>query len=231
MRNRPLFAAPRRASIGLAAGLATLGGVGLHAEQVPFPKENPRVMLEVPKDWTVAYSDVGLELTAPEKTSFVVAGVVKRSRPTVDAWVKQAADKMKAFGLAFDPDAKPPTPPPQPKPTVAAIEAPSAVKGDSFTFSGAPSLDAMPKVAAPTDKATAPTIDDVVNAAPRAGSPMPKIPFKVVQYAGGQLANKPVDVQLVLFNIGPSDDFLIEQTSDSSDPRAVSIVTSTALVK
>ena len=225
-------------ALGLAAcALPTHGGTAARADPVLYPKEDARVALDVPKDWSVDYTSFGLELAAPDRKSFVVAGIAKPGRKDIDAWAKEAGAKMRGYGLAIDPNAKAPKP--------KAVMPPMTVLNlpkdrNAFTFSGTPSLEIVPETGkaasgdgGPRDAGSndaAPTINEVLRSVPAAGTPMPKIPFKSIQYVGASLEGKPFDLQLIIYKLGPTEAFLVEQTSGADDPRAAAIVTSAKIL-
>ena len=83
----------------LAGG--ALASSSVAARPVPFPRNNPEITMNVPDDWSVAYTAFGLEITSPEKKLYIVADVLPRNKPEADGWAKKALNKMETFGVTF----------------------------------------------------------------------------------------------------------------------------------
>lgn len=216
-------------TVSAVAGFMALipSGTPAQAKTVKFPEAKPQVAMDVPDDWSVSFTDFGLELRSPQKDSYIVASILKRDKPAVDAWAKKASDKMILAGVSFSAGAAPAKPAASAPPIPSA---PAAQKADAtFTFSGAPSL-APPAKAPPVEtalSATAPkgeTLEEMI--APTVPAAAPKMPFRVAVYSGASLAGQPVDVQLVNFSLSKTELFLLEQESGPADDRAVTIVKS-----
>lgn len=202
-------------------------GASARAAEVKFPKTDPRISLEIPEGWTASYTPVGLELQSPEKNSLVVANVVKRDERSVEAWAKEAKERMVAGGIAFDKKAKPPrilTPGRKGDVDLSRSLQPS---GEAFSFSGAPSL--KPKFSSepsPNGNADANT-SGAAPAGPDSGTAAsPMRPFKVVQTFGATMDKKPVDLELAMYPLAKDTFFVIEQQSGPTDSRAAAIVKS-----
>lgn len=232
--------------IGLAAGAtALLPGLPAAAATVGFPKDKPKVTMQVPDDWTVQYTAIGLEIRSPQKDSILVGNLVKRARTTVDAWNKIATETMSADGISFDKTYKPkqqaaaPAPEPQPahdkqpapEPAATPPDRVAALEGAQPKTSTLPSIDdSIPMFARQAAPAPPPPPPAALAAAKAAGSAAPTringMTYHVAQYFGAKLKDKPVDVQLVVFNVAPTEVFLLEQASSGTDDRAVAITMS-----
>ena len=208
--------------MGLALTVAPVA-----ATEIKFPKDKPRVAFDVPDGWAVTYTADGLELRSPEKNCFVVASFMKRTRPIVDAWTKQANQTMMTEGVTFDKTAKAPAPKVATAPAGVATPATiAAAPLNPFTLSGEPAPEMKTAPPSEIQPQTGPVVTMPESFGGVAQADRPKIPFKVVQYYGASFAGKPVDVQLVIFKVNPEDLFLMEQASNSDDNRAVGIITS-----
>ncbi len=191
------------------------------AKIVKFPEHHPEVALDVPDNWSVSYTAVGLELRSPEKNSVIVANLFKHNKAAAEAWPKQAKQALTDAGVVTVEKAQKPAPAIAPSPSsLPTLAAPS---GDRFTFSGMPAAK-MPGGLAPIDGTTAPLATVAPGAAPTGASSRNKIPHKIVNYQDANFDGKPTDVQLYIFSLTRDDLFLIEQQSGKSDNRAVDIV-------
>ena len=72
------------------------------ATEVTIPKDHPKIKMQVPDDWTVTYSDLGVEIVAPEKNLVIVANLVPRKKAEANAWAITAEKRLEAFGVTFD---------------------------------------------------------------------------------------------------------------------------------
>ncbi len=96
---------PSGASTGaIAAALAvSILSISLaQARNVTFPKDEPKVVMDVPDDLTVAYTAFGLEITSPDKKLYIVADILPRNKGEADGWAKKAIAKMQSFGVKFE---------------------------------------------------------------------------------------------------------------------------------
>ena len=220
--------APLTLSVLIGLTLAGAASSGAYALDIMFPKDKPKVAFQVPDGWSVTYTAIGVEMASPEKNSFVVANVVKRDRPVVDGWTKRANEALIANGIKFDKNAKVPPPPVKAAaPAQSTIPAATSdVPLNPFTLSGEPSAEmksAPPSEIQPQDGPVAMMPDKLGGIAQ---PDKPKIPFRVVQFYGASVGDKPVDVQLIVFKISRDELFLLEQESGSDDSRTISIITS-----
>lgn len=218
--------------IRLAGSLVALTLLGGAAEAAPmtFPKDHPVIAMDVPDGWAVATTPLGLELRAPENNSIIAAKVLGREKSFLDTWANQAAARLKTFGVAFDANATAPAKPAAAPPHVDSVSA-FTTRPDAFTFSGQPSL-ATPGTAGSNDpvKAGQTSVESLTGFGAKV-TPMPKIPFRAVQYFGTTMAGKPVDVQLVIYNLPDNRLFVMMQESGPDDGRAVAIAQSVQGVK
>jgi hypothetical protein len=191
------------------------------ADEVSFPKDKPLVVMDVPPGWTVEMDAPTLVLKSPEKNSMVLAQVIGRDKAGVEAWTKAAAEKLKAFGVAFSATDRsiPTSPPPQAPPSSSATDAskPGVAASSAFTFSGPPSL-ALPGADTPpgfamTGAAPLPAPGDGARLKVRAA----------VEYGGTTVNGKPVDTELVLFDLPDHRLFVFMQESNPEDNRSVAI--------
>lgn len=200
------------------------------ATEVKFPKAKPQIAMVVPDGWSVTEAAGGLELRSPEKDSYIVAGLMKQDKATVDGWTKAAGEKLKGFGVRFDDKAKPPPAKPSDLAPVGNF-APTTPAAGGLTFSGTPSL-ATPGTQGSNEHAEpgAASLEALTGlGAPT--TPKNKPPFRVAQYFGTTLANKPIDVQLVIFRLPKKRIFVMDQASGPTDGRAVAIVQSVRTVE
>lgn len=227
----------------LAALAATLLPVATaaYAKDVRYPAAHPEVALQVPDDWSVAETPLGLELQSPEKDALVVAGVTAGDRKSVDGWSKRALERMSGEGVVFakagTKAAKPHVAGPDGAPAGEAAKAPSApqapppaaadvakANGDKpYTFGGTPLVDPLGTAQKEASKLAG-------------TSPMPSISTEgltesrmkpIGHYAySGTLRGQPVDVELAVFPLDKTKRLLIEQLSGATDARGVMIVRS-----
>lgn len=225
--------------VGVA--LATLGfAAAAGASELKIPRDRPQVAFDVPDGWTIERSAFAVEMRSPEKNSVVLASVLA-DRSTVDAWTKEAGEKLKAFGIQFDTNAKAPEKPAQAanqdkdddKKADADAKSAFTTSPDAFTFSGAPSLkppgtDGSNKPVKPADN----SIEGLTGfGSENASKPKPKLPFKAVQIFGTTLNGKPVDVQVVIYALPANHLFVMMQESGSDDGRAVAMAQSVRRAK
>ena len=205
MRHRSLVA---RTLAGVALAAASAAG----AKTIKMPEAAPQVTFDVPDDWTVTPTPLGLDLAPPDKSALIVSGFIKRDRAALTKWQKEATQRMKDFGVAFDPKAK--------KPIGGHVAAPATL------FSGTPSL-ATPEQGpqAPTafedkDKAGSP-LEDLTGRSPPKGA---KIPVNGLIIYGASYLDTPVDAELLNYALSPKELFLMQQESGKSDERIGAIV-------
>ena len=257
MRLYPLNAAQLALPFAAAAilGSMTVGSIqAADAKVVQIPAKQPKVLLDVPDDWSVLPIGTNFELRSPDKTSIVIVGIVKRDKSDVEAWHKLANAKMAVFGVKFDPKAAAPAqaakaaPAKPAKPDLASlgIAAPQAAKpgaalpatptGDAAApalapmtvFSGAPTIalpEQPPAVQTAKDQEAEPAFSMGQFDAAAPTSPAGMVVGAAFLH-GATLDGKPVDAQF--FNYGLSKDavFLLQQESTSTDNRAVAIAKS-----
>ena len=198
------------------------------ASEVAYPKTDAKVQLRAPDDWKISETALGLEVEAPGKDSLVVAAVLPRDQVRVNAWVKDAIERMTKEGVTFrgkDTDTpqqqvgEPSLDPPVDHPSTAAST-------ETFTFSGQPAIgqpglpseeDLLPDVVGPLG---------VPMATMGLGKGGPMHPFRHFYYKGTTMHGKPIDVELAIYALGKDQLFLIEQMSGPVDPRGVMIVRS-----
>ena len=68
----------------LATGtmLATVVGVAsARAKTIKMPEGAPRVIFDVPDDWTVTATPLGVDIAPPDKSALIVSGLIKRQSP------------------------------------------------------------------------------------------------------------------------------------------------------
>ncbi len=221
------IATARTAAAGIAASILLVALPGAtSARTIKLPEAKPLVMFDVPDDWTMTPVDSGLELRAPDRTSVIVTAVVKRSKADLAGWQKAATQRMVAFGVTFDPNAKVPHKAagnnglgtlikPQ-----AAAPAPSSIPSMALINQPPPiTMAPPPGPPAKSDTATKPT--DKPAAAP--------LPFNSAVLYGATLAGKPVDVQFLNFALNKETAFVMQQESGSTDDRAALVIKSIRL--
>ena len=71
MRHRSLVA---RTLAGVALVAASAAG----AKTIKMPEAAPQVTFDVPDDWTVTPTPLGLDLAPPDKSALIVSGFIKR---------------------------------------------------------------------------------------------------------------------------------------------------------
>lgn len=214
MRNRSLTARALTAGATLVvAGLACAAPVC--AKTIKMPEAAPQVIFEVPDDWTVTPTALGLNLAPPDKSALIVSGLIKRERTTLTKWQKDATQEMRQFGIAFDPKATKP----------AASKAPAA---PTTLFSGAPTIatpEQGPKAATAfedkdKDKAGL-SLEELTGRAPPKGA---KIPVNGLVVYGASYLGTPVDVEFLNFALSTKELFLMQQESGKIDDRIAAIV-------
>lgn len=219
--------------------LATTAIVGLvsaaGAAELNVPQTHPEVVMDIPDGWTMEQSSTGFEMRSPEKDSIIIGRTLGRDKKAVDTWRQEAGEKFKAFGVSFDPNAKAP-PPPSPanpaetlKPDDKKTDKTSAftTSPDTFTFSGAPSL--KPPGTEGSNDPVKPgdlSVESLTGFGTTVGADMPKLPFRAVQYYGTTMNSKPVDVQLLIYNLPANRLFVMMQESGADDGRAVAMARS-----
>ena len=175
------------AALALPIAVAAFGSLGVgstdaDAKVVQIPPTQPKVLLDVPDDWTVLPVDSSFELRSPDKTSIVIVGIVKRDKSEVIAWHAMATSKMVAFGVKFDPKAV--APPPVPKAAEATPATPAKPDLASLGIGpGAPAQSAPPAAASSTGDANAPAAASADAAVPApttvfSGAPSIALPGK-----------------------------------------------------
>ena len=213
MRPRSLAARALVAAtvLGFAAGAC--------AKTVSVPETSPKVTFEVPDDWTVTPTPIGLEIAPSDKSALIVVGLIKRDRAILTKWQKDATQAMKDFGVAFDPQAK--------KPVGGAKAAPQTL------FSGAPTIgtpEQGPQAAtAFEDKDKAGLSLEQLT-----GRPAPKgakIPLNGLIIYGASYLGTPVDAEFIDFDLSPKELFLMQQESGKSDTRIAPIIDSVRRVE
>lgn len=88
------------AAVSLVSCLLSMGPAA--ARDVTFPKDEPKVVMDVPDGLTVVYTAFGLEITSPDKRLYIVADVLPRNKTEADGWARKAVAKMQTFGVRFD---------------------------------------------------------------------------------------------------------------------------------
>ena len=205
MRHRTLVA---YALAGMALGFASTAC----AKTIRMPEDAPEVTFDVPDNWTVTPTPLGLDLAPPDKSALIVAGFIKRDRTALTKWQQQATQRMKDFGGAFDPAAK--------KPAGGHVAAPTTL------FSGAPSIGTPEQgPQAPTafeDKETAGApLEELTGRAPPKGA---KIPVNGLIIYGASYLGSPVDAELLNYALSPKQLFLMLQESGKTDDRIGTII-------
>ena len=205
MRHRSLVACA-------LAGAALVLASAAEAKTIRMPESAPEVTFEIPDDWTVTPTPLGLDFAPPDKSALIVAGFIKRDRAAVTKWQGEATQRAKDFGIAFDPKAK--------KPTGGHPAAPTTL------FSGAPSIGTPEQgPQAPTafeDKAKAGApLEELTGRAPPKGA---KIPVNGLIIYGASYLGSPVDAELLNYALSPKQLFLMLQESGKTDDRIGTIV-------
>ena len=206
MRHRSLFAR------ALVAGATLVFAAVATAKTVKLPESTPQVMFDVPDDWTVTPTPLGVDLAPPDKSALIVSGLVRRDRAALTKWQKDATKRMLQAGVAFDPNAK--------KPDKAPIAAATNL------FSGAPTIgtpEQGPQAAtAFDDKANAGLpLEDLTGRAPPKGA---KIPVNGLVIYGASYLGTPVDAEFLNFALSTKELFLMQQESGKTDDRIAAIV-------
>ncbi len=205
MRHRSLVA---RA----LAGAALMFGSAAEAKTIRMPETAPVVTFDIPDDWTVTSTPLGLDLAPPDKSALIVSGFIKRDRAALTKWQQEATQRAKNFGVIFDPKAK--------KPIGGQMAAPTTL------FSGAPSIGTPEQgPQAPTafedkTKAGAP-LEELTGRAPPKGA---KIPVNGLVIYGASYHGTPVDAELLNYALSPKQLFLMLQESGKTDERIGAIV-------
>ena len=213
MRHHSLVALALLACTSLVLTSVTDG------KTIRMPENAPQVSFDVPDDWTVTPTPLGVELAPPDKSALVEVGFTKRDRAALTKWQQQATQRMQDFGVAFDPSAK--------KPAKLSPSAPTTL------FSGAPSIGTPEQgPQAPTafdDKASAglPLEDLTGRAAPKGA----RMPVNGLVLYGAVYHGTPVDAELLNFALSPKQLFLMQQESGKTDERIGAIVDSVRRVE
>ena len=213
MRHRSLVA------LALLACTSLVFASAVDAKTIRMPEDAPQVSFDVPDDWTVTPTPLGLELAPPDKSALIESGFIKRDRAALTRWQQQATRRMQDFGVAFDPKAK--------KPVELSPAAPTTL------FSGAPSIGTPEQgPQAPTafdDKAAAglPLEDLTGRAAPKGA----RIPVNGLVLYGAIYHGAPVDAELLNFALSPKQLFLMQQESGKTDERISAILDSVRRVE
>ncbi len=149
--------APRIIMSAAAGGaLVALASSAVAARPVAFPRNNPEITMDVPDDWSVAYTAFGLEITSPEKKLYIVADVLPRSKPEADGWAKKALVKVEMFGVKFQEKSAAPKAPVTESSATATATLPTSPSPPTSRFaptSPLPSTSAPPSTS--SDVATA----------------------------------------------------------------------------
>ena len=236
----------------LIVTMITVFGPPAAAGELNVPKAHPEIAMDIPDGWNLETSATGFEMRSPEKNSIVIGRTLGRDKVAVDTWRKEAAEKLEAFGVKFDPTAK--APPPKPAATLTPLENPQGQSQDKpeeksadksvfttdpnvFTFTGAPSLK-TPGTAGSNDpvKPGALSVESLTGfGATVENDPvnpnLPKLPFRAVLYYGATMNGKPVDVQLLIYSLPANRLFVMMQESGSDDGRAVAMARSVRATK
>ena len=226
--------------------VATLSISPVRAKSVRYPAAQPEIALDVPDDWTVAETPLGLELQSPSKDALVIAGLTEGDRKSVDGWSRRALERMDGEGVVFDKSgtAKPTKPhvagydvampaaasatspkPSDDKPTAPAAATPSN-RESSYTFGGPAMVDPLKSAQEKASKAGAPRAADIPSISTGGFNPAAMKASGHFAYIGGTLHGQPVDVELAVFPLGKDRRVLIEQQSGPTDARGVMIVRS-----
>ena len=202
----------------IASGFCLVVGLpaAVFAKTVKLPEDAPQVMFDVPDDWTVTPTPLGLDVAPADKSALIVAGLTPRDRNALTKWQKEATARMVAFGVAFDPKA---TRPKTSSKSTPKAEAPTL-------FSGAPSIGT------PEQGPQAPTaFEDKEHAGlpleALTGRPAPKgakIPFNGLVIYGASYAGSPVDTEFLNFSLSPKELLLMQQESGKTDDRIAAII-------
>lgn len=202
-----------RAARALLAGAAFGFAAAAWAKTVKMPEDAPKVTFDVPDDWVATSTPLGFDFAPPDKSALIVAGFVKRDRAALTKWQKDATERMKDFGVAFDPKAK------------KSISG-KAVAAPSTLFSGAPTLSTPEQ-----GPQAATAFDDKANAGlsleQLTGRPAPKgakLPVNGLIIYGASYLGTPVDAEFLDFDLSPKELFLMQQESGKVDARIGAIV-------
>ena len=182
------------------------------AKTIRMPEDAPVISFDIPDDWTVTPTPLGMDFAPPDKSALIVSGFIKRDRAALTKWQADATQRMKDFGIAFDTKAK--------KPIGGHAAAPTTL------FSGAPSIgtpEQGPK--APTafeDKAKAGApLEELTGRPPPKGA---KIPVNGLIIYGASDHGTPVDAELLDYALSSKQLFLMLQESGKTDERIGAIV-------
>lgn len=217
-------------TILVATTFVALGSAAAAAE-LKIPQARPEVAMDIPDGWTMERSASGFEMRSPEKNSIIIGRTLGRDKKAVDTWRQEASEKLKAFGVSFDPGAK--APPPKPAEAVKLEDKKTdktsafTTSPDAFTFSGAPSLK-TPGTEGSNDpvKPGDLSVESLTGFGTTVGADMPKLPFRAIQYYGTTMNGKPIDVQLLVYNLPDNRLFVMMQESGPDDGRAVAMARS-----
>ena len=193
-------------------GASILSASAAGAKTIKMPENAPEVTFDIPDSWTVTPTPIGLDFAPPDKSALIVSGLVKRDRDALTKWQKDATQRMRDFGVAFDPKAKKPAGRPAPASTTL--------------FSGAPSIGTPEQgPQAPTaydDKARAGLpLEELTGRAPPKGA---KLPVNGLVIYGASYLGTPVDAEFLNFELSPKQLFLMQQESGKVDDRIAGIV-------
>lgn len=210
--------------------LATLGASSVEAKLIKLPEGKPKVLFDVPDDWTVTPGSEGLELRSPDKKVIIIAGLEKPTKGELSAWHKRATARMEALGVSFDPHAS--AKPKAAAPPAVVSPMPGSGAESTSVFSGAPSLETpehAPDVTTATeDKAMSGlSLDQLTGKAPTPGGP--HLRFRAVTLYGASYDGKPVDAQFLNFAVDRNAALLMQQESSSTDDRVGAVVDSIRL--
>ena len=234
-----------RVSIAALAALLSLS-LPACAKEVRYPAAHPNFALDVPDDWSVAETPLGLELQPASKDALVVAAVTDGDRKSIDGWSRRALERMGTEGVVFDKTGsakavkpngaagaddggakEPAKAPPKVsgKPAEQTSIAPLA-NGPSYTFGGPAMVDPLKAVQAEARKSMKPGGADMPSISTGGFDVATMKPTGHFAYTGGALRGQPVDVELAVFPLDKTKRLLIEQLSGPTDARGVMIVRS-----
>ena len=216
-------------AVALLAGSILLPD-GAAARTIRFPEAKPAVMFEVPDDWDVAPVDGGLRLSAPDRTSIILAGMAKPDKADLAGWQKAAAQRMVEFGVAFDRNAKAPgTRSAAEESRITALLGPDTqpkMKADELQpLSTVPSMALLGQVPESTI-ANMTGIGAQSDRQAKKNAPGSALRFNSAVIYGATLAGKPVDVQFLNFALDRDRSFVMQQESGADDGRAGAIIKS-----
>jgi hypothetical protein len=163
----------------------------LRAKEIGLPPPGPVLSLDIPDDWTLESSDIGLEAASPEKNSYLFMKILKRPGDDPNQWVRAVKERLLAHGITFGTPGAGPAKEAKAEPGSPATHEPSgnraakpAAPAQSPVVSVLPALAApvapgpvaaaAPEIsppAAPPSATAAPTPPPVAASAPEAPAP------------------------------------------------------------